>query len=461
MTGEGRVVIVLHTHMPYVEGFGTWPFGEEWLWEAVASSYLPLLELLDDGAPITLSLTPVLGDQLAAPGLLHRFQVFVEEIRDETHARDVASLSKRGETALAEEVRRAAGDYRWALERLQALRGDLLGALAGHARWTSAATHAVLPLLASDAGVRLQLRAGIDAHRARSGGWGGGLWLPECAYAPWLDPLLEQAGVHATCVDLTDHFGLGDERHLRPWRGRGGPLLVPIDRAIVELVWSEHGYPADPAYRDYHALSEHHHHPWANGGVPYQHQAALERAHAHARDFVRRLGERVADGGLCVCALDTELLGHWWYEGPTWLGAVVREASAAGLALVTLDQALSERDAQDAPPEGFPCSTWGAGRDLSTWSGPAVADMAWAVRAGELQVLRAAPSADAVAVRELLAAQSSDWAFLVARDLARPYGRERQAGHLERLRRALAGEGDPDALRGLAPYADPSALLEP
>ena len=59
------LAIVLHTHMPYVEGFGTWPFGEEWLWEAMATCYLPLLDVLE-GAPVTVSLTPVLSDQLAA-----------------------------------------------------------------------------------------------------------------------------------------------------------------------------------------------------------------------------------------------------------------------------------------------------------------------------------------------------------------------------------------------------------
>ena len=63
----GELALVLHTHMPYVEGFGTWPFGEEWLWEAIASSYVPLLDVLGR-APITLSLTPVLCDQLEAPG---------------------------------------------------------------------------------------------------------------------------------------------------------------------------------------------------------------------------------------------------------------------------------------------------------------------------------------------------------------------------------------------------------
>ena len=61
----GALALVLHSHMPYVEGFGTWPFGEEWLWEAVATVYLPLLELLD-GARVTVGLTPVLCDQLDA-----------------------------------------------------------------------------------------------------------------------------------------------------------------------------------------------------------------------------------------------------------------------------------------------------------------------------------------------------------------------------------------------------------
>ena len=89
---RGALAIVLHTHMPYVEGFGTWPFGEEWLWEAMTGSYLPLLELLDSGAPLTLSLTPVLCDQLEAPGLTERFSAFVREVRRGTHERDAAGL---------------------------------------------------------------------------------------------------------------------------------------------------------------------------------------------------------------------------------------------------------------------------------------------------------------------------------------------------------------------------------
>ena len=78
--------------MPYVEGFGTWPFGEEWLWEAIATSYLPVLDVLDDGAPYTLSLTPVLCDQLAAPGALERCAAFLRDVRPASHALDVDGL---------------------------------------------------------------------------------------------------------------------------------------------------------------------------------------------------------------------------------------------------------------------------------------------------------------------------------------------------------------------------------
>ena len=42
--GSGDLAIVLHCHMPYVEGFGTYPFGEEWLFDAVCRSYLPVLD---------------------------------------------------------------------------------------------------------------------------------------------------------------------------------------------------------------------------------------------------------------------------------------------------------------------------------------------------------------------------------------------------------------------------------
>ena len=162
-----------------------------------------------------------------------------------------------------------------------------------------------------------------------------------------------------------------------------------------------------------------------------------------------------------MCALDTELLGHWWYEGIAWLRAVVEECARQGLELVRLDDALerSSRLACDATATlGLAASTWGTGGDLSTWSGPAVAEMAFA-HARARAATWSAPGARAAArrVRELLALQASDWPFMVSREIAAPYARERFDGHRRRLARALeprAPTPSSTALRNLAADAD-------
>jgi 1,4-alpha-glucan branching enzyme len=508
----GALAIVLHTHMPYVEGFGTWPFGEEWLWEAISGCYLPLLDLLDArDPPVTLSITPVLCDQLSAPGLAERFERFVEDTRRFTHAEDAAGLRAGGHPGLAAELERAwSSDYERAPERLAERGGDLLGAFAPHVRWTSSATHAVLPLLATDAGARLQVQTGIASHldrfgggdpgrgggrreddrcgggghgdgghgdgghRDRSDGWRGGFWLPECAHASRLEPILAAAGVHRTCVELTRRLGLGAREHLQPLVCDSGVVLYPIDRATVSLVWSEDGYPADGAYRDYHRHTVHHHQPWRNDGDAYDHDLALARAREHAADFVsrtrerlRRDGDGLPGGGLTVCALDTELLGHWWYEGLAWLEAVVEECARQDLELVRLDDA--QYRFEPAPVGGMgwddEASSWGADGDLSTWSGPAVAELAFATRASELATIAATTTGRAgpAAVRELLALQASDWAFMISRGLTVPYAHERFDGHRAALAVALreGPHASVEGLRNLAIHADPAALLSP
>jgi 1,4-alpha-glucan branching enzyme len=164
---------------------------------------------------------------------------------------------------------------------------------------------------------------------------------------------------------------------------------------------------------------------------------------------VARVGSRIRDGGLCVCALDTELLGHWWYEGVAWLGAVMDEAECAGLHMTTLDDALNHHEPAPSPPE-IRVTSWGEGCDLRTWSGAVVADLAWMARSAELRVLACDQRPSDRALRELMALQSSDWAFMVSRDLAGEYPRERARGHGEALERALNGELAA-RLRNLAP----------
>lgn len=461
---EGELAIVLHTHMPYVEGFGTWPFGEEWLWEAIATSYLPLLAVLDRRGPqwtrthLTLSLTPVLCDQLESAGALERCLTFLRTIRPESHRLDLEALAGAGERAAAAALERSALDYAHAADRLEQLQQEesgLLAALGAHAAWTSAATHPILPLLALRETIDLQLRVGIDSHRRRLDGWTGGLWLPECGYAWWINAPLAEAGVHRTCVELTGIFGLGDQRNLHPHRLERGPALIALDRATIDLIWGAQGYPSRPAYRDHHRHTPHDHHVWANDGSVYDQGRAREQVRRDAAEFVQAVSDRLCHGGLCVCALDTELLGHWWYEGPLWLDAVLEQAAERGLRLTALDDGALDRHPPLAGelPRALPAHSWGEGGDLRSWSGPDVADLSGRARTLELHA-RAADRGPLGprATRELLALQSSDWAFLIHRGWAGDYARQRASGHAAQLERALNGEVEDPRLRNLAPY---------
>ena len=503
--GDGDLCIVLHSHMPYVEGFGTWPFGEEWLLEAIASCYLPLIELLERwanrglGEVATLGVTPVLADQLSLGAVHDHFLEFVRQTRARCHNLDIVGFERDGQRAAADALRRSRGDYERAATQFEARGGDLLGALDELRRagavdlWTSAATHSVLPLVATEPGLRLQVLTGIESHRRRFGAWSGGFWLPECAYRPGTEAVLEAAGVRAFCVDQTDHGDALDQ--LEPVETEAGPLAVPIDWSMIELVWDPRGYPADPLYRDYHRHTLNGLCPWSNGGAPYDHEAAARRTRDHARDFVGRVLRRMADyrsargrRALVVLTLDTELLGHWWYEGPMWLDGVLAEATAAGVSLAALPRALERHSGVS---RALAASTWGESKDMRTWDSPEVADLVWRAREAELALVAALAerpprngSSDAAlrAARELLALQSSDWAFMTSRRLAGDYPRQRVAAHTADFEESLAAVRravqdframSPDeprsspkprraaALRGLAPEVALCALLEP
>lgn len=484
--GRGTLSLVLHSHMPYVEGFGTWPFGEEWLWEAVGCVYLPLLELIEEAAvPLTLGLTPVLCDQLETlrGPAGQRLIGYLRDTRPWVHDEDATGLERAGELELAAAVRRSAGDYTRAADTVERCGGDLLGRLAKASTegplelWTSAATHAVLPLLATDAGLDLQIATGVASHRRRFGGWDGGLWLPECAYAPGLEQGLAPHGVGAFCVDQTVALGLGAHEQLEPIATAAGPVAVPIDWQTVELVWRDgSGYPADGRYRDYHRGTVHHMRPWSNAGEVYSPDVARAAAREHARDFVERAVARL-DGyseqrgrpGVLCCAFDTELLGHWWYEGIEWLRGVIAEAEAQGLELATVGDAV---DRVEPVIRELAASTWGTGKDMTTWDSPRVAEYAFAARGVELRTVAAATSEIASgpalerAARELLAIQASDWAFLAKRELAADYPAERVRGHRVALDTALRALTDSAAvpepsLRNLAPDLALSSLAAP
>jgi glycogen(starch) synthase len=252
------------------------------------------------------------------------------------------------------------------------------------------------------------------------------------------------------CVDLTDVLGRGaPETACDPWPTRPGHGLVPIDREIIELVGARAATRRRRPTAPTTPRSPRDHHPWAvDGATPTtpdrRPRACRELARRH---FVGRVAERIAGGGLCVCALDTELLGHWWYEGPWWLGDVVAECRTQGVELVPLDEAVA-----GAPqPNRWPPNASGpprgghTARTLSTWDQPGVPSWAGARARPSSRSSPRARTRRRARWAQLLALQSSDWAFLLTRELAGEYPRDRFEAHRTAMFAAMREDAPPVA----------------
>lgn len=463
----GDLAIVLHSHMPYVEGFGTYPFGEEWLFDAVIRSYLPVLDVAER---LTMTVTPVLADQLEDAPTQERLRRFLVDWRIGAAEADAPEVDPECRAACEAELAR----YRRALDLLDACDGDPLrsfqtAAAEGRvALAASAATHAVLPLLATREGLRLQLDAGIRSHRRRFG-WDGGFWLPECAHAPGLEWRLAEEGVRWFCVDQSAHEEPLEA--LAPVATAAGPVALPIDWEAIQWLWSLDGYPSDPAHAQFAGESLRGIRIWRVGGGAYDPLAAERAARRQAGEFLAATSARLREfstrhrrRGLLVFAIDTELLGHWWSEGVIWLREVLAGAAGMGVRLLTVPEALAEHEPVERE---LRASTWGEGKDLRTWDSPAVADLAWGARRLELRLLRAFSRGlrgDPAqrATRELLAAQASDWAFLDQRGQAGDYAYQRAIFHAQAALEAIDSPTIADPrMRALAPDLSLSPLLQP
>jgi 1,4-alpha-glucan branching enzyme len=470
----GAFCLVLHSHLPWLPGHGVWPVGEEWLHQALVESYVPLVEELHALAAeghrdvLTLGVTPVLAAALDDPSMVRDaatwcglWELRGREVleRGDPHERAVAAY----EVGLARGAGRALR-ARWASGASPVLRGlrdagvvELLG---------GPLTHPLLPRLLPEV-ARALLDAGLEDAVVRTGERPRGIWSPECAWSPGLGDVVEACGVGHLVVDEQLVVDAGGHPHAA-WRVAGRDVaVVPRDLEVTNLVWSSRsGYPTGGAYRDFHARETARMSGlrlWAttspdapteakSGYVPAR---AAARVRADVEDFVaavRRRLEAVAAAtgapGLVTAAYDTELFGHWWHEGPRFLGEAVRGLRAAGVRVTTLSRALE--DGHVAGELDLGSGTWGAGKDFSVWEGPPVADLAreqwWAQRrvvdvvARERAASRLGerrPDLDQL-VSSLAHALSSDWAFLVTRGQSADYARRRAEGHLADVHRLAA-----------------------
>jgi 1,4-alpha-glucan branching enzyme len=432
----GTFCLVLHTHLPWLAHHGAWPVGEEWLHQSWATSYLPVLDVLQRLASegrrdlVTLGVTPVVAAQLDDPYCLKEFhtwlgfwQVRAESLGShrERHSRDLGSRE-----FVASQRALAALEGPWSAGASPVLRPlvdsgaiELLG---------GPATHPFQPLL-DDSWLRFALRTGLDDASLRIGTRPEGIWAPECGYRPGMETDYSALGVRRFLVDGPTLQGAGGTTAEGVTVGDSDVVAFARDLEVTYRVWSpKRGYPGGRWYRDFHTFDhESGFRPArvtstataAHDKAPYDPDRASMAVHADAADFVRVVRQRLLDvaaqrdgrPGLVVAAYDTELFGHWWHEGPQWLEAVLRLLPEAGVRVTTLGGAAEVAEL--------------------------VADnLALRTRVG--QVL-AKPTDHRDLARDQLArstllALASDWAFMITKDSAAGYARDRHQRHHREVR---------------------------
>jgi 1,4-alpha-glucan branching enzyme len=492
-TPRGYFCLVLHAHLPFVRHPEDPTVMEErWLYEAITGTYVPLLQtfegLVADGVPFrcTVSLSAPLISMLTDDLLTQRYAAHLDQLleladkeiertRPEPHYHRLARMYRDRFHAIRHTWRCHEGNLVRAFRRLQeAGRLEVI---------TSTATHAFFPCLDRNwAALRAQVHTAADLYERHFGRRPPGMWLAECGYVPGVDELLREAAIRYFFVDT--HGILFADR--RPVYGVHAPLYCPSgvaafgrDPESSHQVWSaREGYPGDPHYRDfyrdigfdlpleyigpyvhpdghrlytgfkYHAIT----HAALHDKWVYDPDVARQRAGEHAAHFrtgreqqAAALAARMDRPPIIVSPYDAELFGHWWYEGPTFLGDLFRQLhyDQDVLAPITPSDYLARHPTNQM---ATPCaSSWGLGGYNEYWLNET---NAWIYRhlhrAAErmVELAHRHRTADGVraralrqAARELMLAQSSDWAFIMRTGSTVAYATRRVNDHILRFNR--------------------------
>lgn len=494
MADQGYLALVLHAHLPYVRHPEHAEFLEEdWLYEAIVETYLPLLDVLyglaDDGVPfaLTMSLTPPLCHMLRDELLQQRFVRYVDRAialaeRETERTKGQGQLADIAAFYLAR-LQHAKRSYeeRW--------KRDLVGAFGALQERgvleiiTCAATHGFLPLMENfREAVRAQILIARDHYRETFGRDPRGIWLPECAYVSSLDEVLREANLRWFVLDAHGlMFGSPRPRYAiyAPCFTPAGPAAFGRDRDSSRQVWSaEEGYPGDPAYRDFYrdigfdlsaeylrdfilpdgtrrftGLKYHRITGRTHDKELYNRGWAMGAADSHAGNFMANRAAQISHlrgnmnvDPIVVSPFDAELFGHWWFEGPEFLNLFIRKAvyDQQEFRLTTPSGYLDGHDTlQLVVPSA---SSWGHKGywevwldDSNSWIYPhlhmAAKRMTQMARAHRDTTDPIIDRALRQMARELLLAQSSDWAFLMKTGTAKNYATKRTKDHVLRFTR--------------------------
>lgn len=489
---QGYLHLVLHAHLPFVRHPNELdPLEEDWLFEAITETYLPLLGMMGRlerehvPFPFTIVITPTLFNMLQDELLQIRY------LRHLEHLIELAE-KERKRTQDQPELRHVVEMYLYLYkENLDLFSGKYGNNIIQGFRHfqdqgqieivTCAATHGYLPLMLQPEAVRAQIQQGIKTYEQFLGRRPAGIWLPECGYKPGIDRLLAEEGIRFCFMDT--HCIL--HATPRPRYGAHLPVFTPAgvavfgrDQETSQQVWSaQQGYPGDSDYREFYRdigydLDYEYIRPYLHStGIRkmtgmkyyritgktdwkevYKPEWAREKAAIHAGNFLFNRQKQIEFlqnltnlPPVITAPYDAELFGHWWFEGPQFLEYVIRKAhfdqNAVTLTTPSRYLAQSPRLQVVQPAEG----SWGHEGYHEVWLNGTNDWIYPYLHEASRQMIHLAtdhshPSelerrALNQAARELLLAQSSDWAFIMKTGTMVDYALRRTKTHLNQFAR--------------------------
>lgn len=485
---KGILSIILHAHLPYIRHLEREKTLEElWLFEAITESYLPLLMMLErlaaDNVPcrLTISITPTLGSMLQDHLLTERYLKYLDQMID-LSGKEVERVRFQPQfyplAKMYHQIYKNSKDY-----YVNKYHKDLVSAFAGFQRQglleiiASAATHGFLPLMDREEAIAAQIKVGTNWYRSRFNCDPVGFWLPECGYCPGVESELHRQGIKYVILDTHGILhGVPRPRYASyaPVLSKAGVAFFGRDMESSKQVWSStEGYPGDYFYRDFYRdigydldyeyikpylYSDHR----GNTGIkyyritgenvekqPYCPDMAREKAAEHAGNFmfnrekqVEHICQYMDREPIVVAPYDAELFGHWWFEGPMWLEYLVRKIAfdQETIKLGTCGEYLNRYPVNQVVQPSM--SSWGFNgynevwldncndwiyRHLSTIAAEMV-DLA-AREDNQPLITRALNQA----AREVLLAQSSDWAFIMKAGTTAEYAAYRTKLHIQQF----------------------------
>ncbi len=536
---KGYFTFVLHSHLPYVLGHGRWPHGTDWLNEAAAETYIPLLTACNRLAAkgispkFTIGISPVLCEQLAHKSFIDEFSGYLEQ-KIEAAGADATEFYRTNQNEY-HDLARMWEDYYKEIKSTfnDQYNNNLVGEFRrlqdeGHIEIiTCAATHGYLPLLSQDISCQVQVKTAVVSYKRHFGREPRGIWIPECAYRPsyeWSPPVkikglpdsysrkgveefLSENGLEYFFIDsatlkggkaigvYVDRFealktlwGVFEKQYVprdedeekSPQNvylvgSKEGKMPVGVfsrDPESSLQVWSgEWGYPGDGNYLDFHKKRfPGGHRYWKVTSAKsdladkqiYNPGWINDRIEENASHFVNLvksiLGkhyESTGAPGILVAPFDSELFGHWWFEGPKFLEKVIEKIGSdneVGLSTASEYYDLSKPSKIVSLPEG----SWGEGGYHYIWLNEWT-EWTWKhIYEDELKMIelakRYANAGDlekriiTQAGRELMLLSASDWQFLISTWAARDYAETRIAAHHEAFNRLAEMAGRADSL---------------